>query len=113
MRLGNKTDDEFLIKLNEKNSQIQNIFHEKIEEIAKKYPIDVMMQDGTVKKQDTFDVKKIQLIYNEFTKKLQNWTLEGISSTNDEGIRRNFIKLHTNADEYRICLLYTSPSPRD
>ena len=107
MRLGNKTDDEFLIKLNEKNSQIQNIFHEKIEEIAKKYPIDVMMQDGTVKKQDTFDVKKIQGIYNEFTKKLQNWTLEGISSTNDEGIRRNFIKLHTNADEYRISLHFS------
>jgi hypothetical protein len=107
MRLGNKTDDEFLIKLNEKNSQIQNIFHEKIEEIAKKYPIDVMMQDGTVKKQDTFDVKKIQGIYNEFTKKLQNWTLEGISSTNDEGIRRNFIKLHTNADECRISLHFS------
>ena len=107
MRLGNKTDDEFLIKLNEKNSQIQNIFHEKIEEIAKKYSIDVMMQDGTVKKQDTFDVKKIQQIYNEFTKKLQNWTLEGISSTNDEGIRRNFIKLHTNADEYRISLHFS------
>ena len=107
MRLGNKTDDEFLIKLNEKNSQIQNIFHEKIEEIAKKYPIDVMMQDGIVKKQDTFDVKKIQGIYNEFTNKLQNWTLEGISSTNDEGIRRNFIKLHTNADEYRISLHFS------
>ena len=107
MRLGNKTDDEFLIKLNEKNSQIQNIFHEKIEEIAKKYSIDVMMQDGTVKKQDTFDVKKIQQIYNEFTKKLQNWTLEGISSTDDEGIRRNFIKLHTNADEYRISLHFS------
>ena len=49
MRLGNKTDDEFLIKLNEKNSTIQNIFHEKIKEIAKKHLIDVMMQDGTVK----------------------------------------------------------------
>jgi len=107
MRLGNKTDDEFLIRLNEKNSQIQNIFHAKIEEIAKKYSIDVMMQDGIVKKQDTFDVKKIQQIYNEFTKKLQNWTLEGISSTNDEGIRRNFIKLHTNADEYRISLHFS------
>ena len=107
MRLGNKTDDEFLIKLNEKNSQIQNIFHENIEEIVKKYSIDVMMQDGTVKKQDTFDVKKIQGIYNEFTNKLQNWTLEGISSTNDEGIRRNFIKLHTNADEYRISLHFS------
>ena len=107
MRLGNKTDNEFLTKLNEKNSQIQNIFHKKIEEIAKKYPIDVMMQDGTVKKQDTFDVKKIQQIYNEFTKKLQNWTLEGISNTDDEGIRRNFIKLHTNADEYRISLHFS------
>ena len=107
MRLGNKTDDEFLIKLNEKNSQIQNIFHENIEEIVKKYSIDVMMQDGTVKKQDTFDVKKIHQIYNEFTKKLQNWTLEGISSTNDEGIRRNFIKLHTNADECRISLHFS------
>jgi len=30
MRLGSKTDDEFLNKLNEKNSQIQSIFHGKI-----------------------------------------------------------------------------------
>ena len=104
MRLGSKTDDEFLIKLNEKNNQIQNIFHGKIEEIAKKYSVDVMMQDGTVKKQDTFDVEKIYRVYDEFAKKLQNWTSEGISSTNDEGIRRNFIKLNTNADDCRISL---------
>ena len=104
MRLGSKTDDEFLIKLNEKNNQIQNIFHGKIEEIAKKYSVDVMMQDGTVKKQDTFDVDKIHRVYDEFAKKLQNWTLEGISSTNDEGIRRNFIKLNTNTDNCRISL---------
>ena len=104
MRLGSKTDDEFLIKLNEKNNQIQNIFHGKIEEIAKKYSVDVMMQDGIVKKQDTFDVEKIHRIYDEFAKKLQNWTLEGISSTNDEGIRRNFIKINTNADNCRISL---------
>ena len=104
MRLGSKTDDELLIKLNVKNSQIQNIFHKKIEEIAKKYSVDVMMQDGIVKKQDTFDVEKIHRVYDEFAKKLQNWTLEGISSTNDEGIRRNFIKLNTNADNCRISL---------
>ena len=107
MRLGNKTDDEFLIKLNEKNNQIQNIFHEKIEKIAQKYSVDVMMQDGTVKKQDTFDVEKIHRIYNEFAKKLENWTLEGISSTSDEGIRRNFIKLNTNADDCRVSLHFS------
>ena len=104
MRLGSKTTDELLIKLNGKNSQIQNIFHKKIEEIAKKYSVDVMMQDGIVKKQDTFDVEKIHQVYDEFAKKLQNWTLEGISSTNDEGIRRNFIKLNTNTDNCRISL---------
>jgi len=104
MRLGSKTDDEFLIKLNEKNSQIQSIFHGKIKEIAKKHLVDVMMQDGTVKKQETFEVEKINQIYNRFANGLQAWTLEGISSTNDEGIRRNFIKLNTNADDCRISL---------
>ena len=104
MRLGSKTDDEFLIKLNKKNSQIQSIFHEKIKEIAKKHLVDVMMQDGIVKKQETFDVEKIHQVYNEFANRLQDWTLDGISSTNDEGIRRNFIKLNTNADDCRISL---------
>jgi len=104
MRLGSKTDDEFLIKLNKKNSQIQSIFHGKIKEIAKKHLVDVMMQDGIVKKQETFDVEKIHQVYNEFVNRLQDWMLDGISSTNDEGIRRNFIKLNTNADNCKISL---------
>ena len=107
MRLGSKTDDEFLIKLNKKNSQIQSIFHEKIKEIAKKHLVDVMMQDGVVKKQETFDVEKIHQVYNGFANKLQDWTLDGISSTNNEGIRRNFIKLNTNADNCKISLHYS------
>jgi len=107
MRLGSKTDDEFLIKLNKKNSQIQSIFHEKIKEIAKKHLVDVMMQDGIVKKQETFDVEKIHQVYNGFANRLQDWTLDGISSTNDEGIRRNLIKLNTNADNCRISLHFS------
>jgi len=107
MRLGSKTDDEFLIKLNKKNSQIQSIFHEKIKEIAKKHLVDVMMQDGIVKKQETFDVEKIHQVYNGFTNRLQDWTLDGISSTNDEGIRRNFIKLNINADNCKISLHFS------
>ena len=104
MRLGNKTDDEFLIGLNKKNNQIQNIFHEKVKDIAKKYSIDVMMQNGTVKKQETFDVEEIHKIYTMFADKLQGWISDGISSTNDEGIRRNFIKFNTNIDNCKILL---------
>ena len=104
MRLGIKTDDKFLIKLNEKNIQIQDSFLEKIKEIAKKHPVDVMLQDGAVKKQETFDVEKIHQIYSNMAERLGTWTLEGISSTNDEGIRRNFIKLNTNVDDHIISL---------
>ena len=104
MRLGTKTDDEFLSGLNKKNRQIQNIFHEKIKKISKKYPVDVMLQDGSVKKQETFDVEKINQVYDGFANRLQNWVLDGISSTNDEGIRRNFIKLNTNVDNCKISL---------
>ena len=104
MRLGIKTDDEFLIKLNEKNTPIQNSFLEKIKKIAIKHPVDVMLQDGAVKKQETFDVEKIHQIYSDISKSLSTWTLEGISSTNDEGIRRNFIKLNTSVDNYIISL---------
>jgi hypothetical protein len=104
MRLGSKTDDEFLIRLNKKNNQIQSVFHEKIKYIAKKYPVDVMLQDGIVKKQETFDVEKIHKIYTDFADKLQDWTSDGISSTNDEGIRRNFIKLNTNVDYCKISI---------
>jgi len=104
MRLGIKTEDEFLIKLNEKNIQIQNNFLERIKEIAKKHPVNVMLQDGVVKKQETFDVEKIHQIYNDISERLSTWKLEGISTTNDEGIRRNFIKLNTNVDDYIISL---------
>ncbi|HIC42486.1 MAG TPA: hypothetical protein EYO86_05335, partial [Pelagibacterales bacterium] len=104
MRLGIKTDDEFLIKLNEKNIQIQNNFLEKIKEIAKKHSVNVMLQDGAVKKQETFDVEKIHQIYSDISERLETWTLEGISSTNDEGIRRNFIKLNINPGDHIISL---------
>jgi len=104
MRLGNKTDDEFLTKLNEKNKQFQNNFLEKIKVISKKHSVNVMLQDGTVKKQETFDVEKIHQIYSRIADRLQAWTLEGISSTKDDDIRRNFIKLNTNVDDYKISL---------
>jgi hypothetical protein len=63
-----------------------------------------MLQDGAVKKQETFDVEKIHQIYSDISERLETWTLEGISSTNDEGIRRNFIKLNINPGDHIISL---------
>ena len=104
MRLGIKTDDIFLVELNEKNKQVQNLFLEKIKKITKKYSIDVMLQDGTIKKQQTFDVQKIDSFYKNITEKLKDWSEHGISQTNNEDIRRNFVKLAINVENYQILL---------
>ena len=104
MRLGIKTDDVFLIELNEKNTQVQNLFLEKIKKITKNYSIDVMLQDGTIKKQQTFDVQKIDSFYKNITEKLKDWSEHGISHTNNEDIRRNFVKLAINVENYQILL---------
>ena len=104
MRLGIKTDDVFLIELNEKNTQVQNLFLEKIKKITKNYSIDVMLQDGIIKKQQTFDVQKIDNFYKNITEKLKDWSEHGISHTNNEDIRRNFVKLAINVENYQILL---------
>ena len=104
MRLGIKTDDEFLVKLNEKNEQIQDIFTDKIKNLTKKYLIDVMLQDGSVKKQETFDVQKIESLFKNIGERLDGWTLRGMSSTKNEGLRRNFIKLDQIVENCQISL---------
>ena len=104
MRLGIKTDDQFLVKLNEKNEQIQDVFTDKIKKLAEKYLIDVMLQDGSVKKQETFDAQKIEPFFKNIEVGLEGWTLRGISSTNNEGLRRNFIKLDRIVENCQISL---------
>ena len=104
MRLGIKTDDQFLVKLNEKNEQIQDVFTDKIKKLAEKYLTDVMLQDGSVKKQETFDAQKIEPFFKNIEVGLEGWTLRGISSTNNEGLRRNFIKLDKIVENCQISL---------
>jgi len=104
MRLGIKTDDQFLVKLNEKNEQIQDVFTDKIKKLAEKYLVGVMLQDGSVKKQETFDAQKIEPLFKNIEVGLEGWTLRGISSTNNEGLRRNFIKLDKIVENCQISL---------
>ncbi len=104
MRLGLDTEDEFLIKLNEINEQIQDIFLVEAKKMTEKISVDVMLQDGTAKKQDTCSMEMIKAFYDKIAKKLTNWTLQTTSTTNNEDLRRDFIKMHAIVDDYRILL---------
>ena len=63
-----------------------------------------MLQDGTAKKQDTCSMEMIKAFYDKIAKKLTNWTLQTTSTTNNEDLRRDFIKMHAIVDDYRILL---------
>ena len=107
MRLGIKTETKFLLVLNDKNEEIRNAFLEKVKKSTEKYSVDVMLGDGTVKKQETFDVQKIEIFFKNLAAGLEDWTLEGISSTNNEDIRRTFLKIHKIVENYQILLHFS------
>ena len=107
MRLGNNTKTKFLTILNKKNDEIRNSFLEKVKKITEKYSVDVMLQDGTVKKQQTFDAQKIEAFFKNIAAGLEDWTLGGISTTNNDDLRRNFIKLDKIVENYQISLHFS------
>ena len=107
MRLGINTETKFLIILNKKNEEIRNAFLAKVKKITEKYSVDVMLQDGTVKKQQTFDAQKIEVFFKNIAAGLEDWTLGGISTTNNDDLRRNFVKLDKIVENYQISLHFS------
>ena len=107
MRLGINTETKFLITLNKKNEEIRNAFLAKVKKITEKYSADVMLQDGTVKKQQTFDAQKIEVFFKNIAAGLEDWTLGGISTTNNDDLRRNFVKLDKIVENYQISLHFS------
>ena len=121
MRLGTRSPNEFIKKLNEKNEKIQKIFLSKIEDLTKLQDVKVMMGDSTVTDQKTFDPKQIIDYFQQINKNLTEWSLQDVSITNNEDIRRIFTKFEIMEGNYLISghlsiqfhvLLYYKPIQR-
>ena len=121
MRLGTRTPNEFIKKLNERNEKIQKIFLTKIENLTKLQDVKVMMGDSTVTDQKTFDPKEIMDYFQQINKNLTEWSLQEVSITNNEDIRRIFTKFEIIEGSYLISghlsiqfhvLLYYKPIQR-
>ena len=121
MRLGTRSPNEFINQLNEKNEKIQKIFLSKIEELTKLEDVKVMMGDSTVTDQKTFDPKQIMDYFQQINKKLPEWSIQEVTITNNEDIRRIFTKFEIMEGSYLISghlsiqfhvLLYYKPIQR-
>lgn len=121
MRLGTKAADEFFNDLGQKTGKISQLFQKNIESLTKPVPVKVMLGDTTITDQTTFDPQGIHALYGKIINQLPEWGADGISATNDEDLRRIFVKFERRMGNYVLlwhlslqyhALLYYRPDTR-
>ncbi len=121
VRLGTRSPNEFIQSLNKQNELIQKTFVEKMTNLTKMVEIKVMMGDSTVTEQKTFDPKLVSDYFQKIGKNLKEWSLQEVSISNNEDLRRIFTKFEIMEGNYLISghisiqfhvLLYYKPEQR-
>ena len=102
MRLGSRSSNEFIQLLNKKNESIQQLFLEKILELIKLKNVNVMLGDATITEQKTFDPASVNDFYQKIIKNLKDWSVQEISISNNEDVRRIFTKFEIREGNYLI-----------
>ena len=102
MRLGTKSSNEFIQILNKKNDEIQQLFLKLIQDLTKKIPIKVMLGDSTITDQKTFDPNLVQNFYKKMVGNLLDWEAHDVSISNNDDIRRIFVKLNVREGNYLL-----------
>ncbi|HSG83034.1 MAG: hypothetical protein ACE5RS_02960 [Nitrosopumilus sp.] len=121
MRLGSRSSNEFIQLLNEKNESIQKSYLPKMIELTKMIDVKVMMGDSTITDQKTFDPKLVSGYFQKINDSLKEWSLQDVSVTNNQDVRRIFTKFEIKEGSYLISghlslqfhvLLYYKPDQR-
>ena len=102
MRLGSRSSNEFIQLLNKKNESIQQLYLEKILDLTKLKNVNVMLGDATITEQKTFDPASVNDFYQKIIKNLKDWSVQEISISNNEDVRRIFTKFEIREGNYLI-----------
>ena len=121
VRLGARSSNEFIQQLNQKNEGTQKLFLSKMVDLTKMIDVEVMMGDSTVKEQKTFDPKQVTDYLQKINNNLKDWSFQDVSTSNNDDLRRIFIKFEIMEGNYLISghislqfhvLLYYKPIQR-
>jgi len=121
VRLGTRSTNDFIQQLNQKNEGIQKSFLSQITDLTKMIDVKVMMGDSTVTEQKTFDPKQVTDYFQKINNNLEDWSLQDVSISNNEDIRRIFTKFEIMEGNYLLSghisiqfhvLLYYKPDQR-
>ena len=107
MRLGTRSPNEYIQYLNTKNEKIQNLFLQNMKKILQPVTVKVMLGDATITEQKTFDPKLVQGYYEKIIKNLNDWTIQDVSISNNEDLRRIFTKFEIKEGNYLISVHFS------
>jgi len=102
VRLGTNTLDEFIKNLSEKYNEIQKTYSQKMEKLTNHVSIKAMLGDSTITQTKTFDPMQVQNFYKNISENLQNWDRQDVTITNNDDIRRIFIKFNSRVGNYLL-----------
>ena len=104
MRIGNPTNNEFFLELNQINGTIQEEYLQKIKYETRSVECSVMLGDNTTKNVKTFDIKNMEMFFGSFESKLVDWSSQGVTYSADEDLRRIFTKSELKIGDYILSL---------
>ena len=104
MRIGNPTNNEFILELNKINEKIQDEFLKKITYETRSVDCNVMLGDSTTKIVQTFDIKNMETFFGRFDSNLSEWNSQGVTYSADEDLRRIFTKSEFRIGDYILSL---------
>ena len=104
MRIGNPSNNEFVLELNKINQEIQGEYLKKIINVTRSVSCDVMLGDSTTKKVETFDIKNVETFFAGFESYLSEWNSQGVTYSSDEDLRRIFTKAEIRIGDYILSL---------
>ncbi|MGI0072507.1 MAG: hypothetical protein ACREA3_01690 [Nitrosotalea sp.] len=102
MQIPSNSTDPFIKSLTEKGEKIRSLFLGQVNSLTKKIQLKVMLGDGTVSDQESFDPVLVRQFYDDILRKLPNWVNQGVSASTDKDLRRSFIKFEVKEGNYLL-----------
>lgn len=102
MQIPTSNPDPFIKSMSDKAESIRTLFLENITALTNKVPLKVMLGDGTVTDQESFDPARVRQFFDDLLKKTPEWNNQGVSATAEKDLRRSFIKFEIKEGNYLL-----------
>lgn len=102
MQIPTSNPDPFIKSMSDKAESIRTLFLENITTLTNKVPLKVMLGDGTVTDQESFDPARVRQFFDDLLKKIPEWNNQGVSATAEKDLRRSFIKFEIKEGNYLL-----------